>query len=455
MTLISELTELQPLGDLNPNTYQENWLPGFGPNDPGPNDVRRAIVGDVGDQHEAVIDPVLTQPPQIPSPPVPEPPVPTNPPPPQPTPTPIQAGTRKKRARSTNQNDPPAKKSKSAPNSTAAAKPKKKSKRGDLKAAETPSEPPPLCRHNWKEHETTSLFQNLFGPDADRIFQTLLTNPQRVFDEISPLVGGGTFTASACKSKYERSRTIYGWIKEFEKFTGGGGDGDHEDEDGVGVPASYGRRLDGAKKKQFAVGNLTAAVIYQWETNGWTDLWNSRFGKAPNISRVVVRNSDEPVSDWEDEGGSQHALDNGSPPPSTSTPEQARHDSGVNSPAPTAVPPPTPTPKSTSGTVSEPKSTPRRSTSFQESASQSLQNVNKFIDLKTKGEERRLDVIEAQLDLNRKREDRLEREAEARKEIEVRAQKVQMATTVLGNDHVSEEVKVAANKFLMDYFTST
>ncbi|KAK1217642.1 hypothetical protein PQX77_019689 [Marasmius sp. AFHP31] len=203
----------------------------------------------------------------VPSPPVPEPPVPTNPPPPQPTPTPIQAGTRKKRTRSTNQNDPPAKKSKSAPNSTAAAKPKKKSKRGDLKVAETPSEPPPLCRHNWKEHEMTSLFQNLFRPDADKIFQTLLTNPQWVFDEISPLVGGGTFTASACKS---------------------GGDGDHEDEDGVGVPASYGRRLDGAKKKQFTVGNLTAAVIYQWETNGWTDSWNSRFGKAPNISRMGI-----------------------------------------------------------------------------------------------------------------------------------------------------------------------
>ncbi|KAJ8088552.1 hypothetical protein PM082_022625 [Marasmius tenuissimus] len=430
--------------------------------------------GAESEQDRVVVDPALIQLSEQPPPPsVPEPPpqtillAPLSLAPPQPSTTPVRSSTRKKRNNTdishADQNVPPVKKTKTASSSTAPSKPRKKAKKQEKEEVAALSEPPP-SRHLWKDHETSSLFQNLLGPDADKVFQTLLTNPQRAFDQISSLVAGGTFSASACKGKYERSRTVYGWIREFEKFTGGGGDGDHEDEDGAGIIASYGRRLEAAKQQQKAVGNLTPAVICQWESNGWMDPWNSRFAKAPNITRVIVRNSDEPVSDWEDDRGLQvqpdltdddactpaQSIDDASP-----VREDIVDDGADSATSTTTVKPPTtPAPKSTSGTVTEPKSTPRRSTSFQESASQSLNNVNKFIDLKTKGEERRLGVIEAQLDLNRKREDRLEREAEARKETEVRAQKVQMATSVLGNAHVSEEVKAAANKYLMDFFTS-
>ena len=99
---------------------------------------------------------------------------------------------------------------------------------------------------------------------------------------------------------------MFGYILQFESFTGGGGDADED---------SHGTRIEAARKGGIQVGNLTAKALTKWNSLGWYMLFNSRcvpliyhipqlltlkcdsHGKSPKVTCPVVYNSAWPLSD--------------------------------------------------------------------------------------------------------------------------------------------------------------
>ena len=60
---------------------------------------------------------------------------------------------------------------------------------------------------------------------------------------------------------------MFGYILQFELFTGGGGDADED---------SHGTQIEAAHKGGIQVGNLTAKGLTKWNSLGWYELFNSQ-----------------------------------------------------------------------------------------------------------------------------------------------------------------------------------
>ncbi|KIL67331.1 hypothetical protein M378DRAFT_177418 [Amanita muscaria Koide BX008] len=143
-------------------------------------------------------------------------------------------------------------------------------------------------RCHWSDSDKTALFEWLLGPDSDKIADKLKVNPGRVFRKAVESVFIGKYNESSIKGQYDRSLKTFTYILQLEAFTGGGGDADEN---------GYDTRIDAARRNGVQVGNLTSKTIVKWFDLGWYDLFKSRHGKSPKVTRPVVYSSSQPLSD--------------------------------------------------------------------------------------------------------------------------------------------------------------
>ncbi|KAF9071347.1 hypothetical protein BDP27DRAFT_1419141 [Rhodocollybia butyracea] len=130
----------------------------------------------------------------------------------------------------------------------------------------------------WTPDEQNGLFTHIFGSDSDDIHQKWLKNKDRVYRkylEANPSIGA-RFTVSSVGSKVTSSVSIYGYLREYEDFTGGGGDADLQ----ATVPES-----DEWHKQRIK--------YREWKDRGWYNMFDERSSK---VDRPVVRNSVAPIS---------------------------------------------------------------------------------------------------------------------------------------------------------------
>ncbi|KAJ7038657.1 hypothetical protein C8F04DRAFT_1231840 [Mycena alexandri] len=281
----------------------------------------------------------------------------------------------------------------------------------------------------WKHPERSKVFTFIlaFDDNGNKRFEQLKKNPSYVFKRAEELLfPGGKRSKKSIQNMWGRSLETFGWIRAFEGFTGNGG-GDPDSEDPTAVLAY---RLKGARSASVAVGSLKPETITLWEDQGWLDLFNARYSKNPKVARAVVRNSAAAISDIEDDDVailSQNSDDNINPllrgEPKTPAPR-----------------------KNATAIVSERKHTP--ASQLRTQATSSFGNIGEFMKIKMASEEKKSKAIDARLEL-----DRLKLELEqARVKTEEDRSRADMARTVLSAPGVSDEVKNAANAFLLNLF---
>jgi len=204
-------------------------------------------------------------------------------------------------------------------------------------------------------------------------------------------------------------------MRAFDGFTGNGG-GDADSDDPTAILKS---KLGAARKASLPIGSLKPATIMEWEKNGWSDLFNNRFGASAKVSREVVRNSATAISDLDDDSGD---------------------DSDVNIHPELCKPVPR-APQTPAATVSEPKHTP--SSTFRKQVTSSFGNLGELMKMKMVAEEKKASVLDARLNLEREK-----------LEMDKAKGKVEMAHTVLSTPGASDQVKEAANAWLLTLFSS-
>ncbi|KAJ7310895.1 hypothetical protein DFH08DRAFT_943907 [Mycena albidolilacea] len=272
-------------------------------------------------------------------------------------------------------------------------------------------------RH-WKADERTPFYEFLLEPTeaGDKRFAQHKTYPGHVYKRAAELVFKGRRSADSIKSMYGRSLETFTWMRAFESFTGnGGGDADCDDPEAI-----LKKKLVAARKSGLVLGSLKPATITEWEENGWWTLFNDRLGTSAKVSRPVIRNSASAISDIDESGN-----------------DSDNSDSNIHPDLRARAPP---VPKTPAATVSEPKHTP--ASNLRKQAGLSFGNLGDFVKMKMVSEEKNT-MLEARLKLDREK-----------LELEITKGKVDMASTVLGIPGADENVKVAANAYLLSLFTS-
>ncbi|KAF7358088.1 Histone acetyltransferase [Mycena venus] len=272
-------------------------------------------------------------------------------------------------------------------------------------------------RH-WQANKKTRLFTFILGPDEEgqRCFIQHKTNPSHVYKRASENEFKGDRSPQLVKSVFERALKTYAYMRAFDGFTGnGGGDADSDD-----PTAILKHKLNAARNAGIPLGALKASTIEEWESEGWRELFDLRFGTAAKVSREVVRHSAKPISDAEDE------------------------DSGDNSDAiihPELCKPAPCVPKAPAATVLEPKHTP--SSTFRKQVNNSFSNLGELMKMKMAVEEKKASAYDAKLTLEHEKF-----------EMDKMKEKVDMAYKILSMPGASDQVKDAANAFLFSLFAS-
>ncbi|KAJ7768620.1 hypothetical protein DFH07DRAFT_807425 [Mycena maculata] len=264
----------------------------------------------------------------------------------------------------------------------------------------------------WPVTDRDKLFRFILGQDAegDKRFEQHKKNPGHVYDVASKNLFKGKRTVDAIRGQWQRAVKLYGWMVAFDKFTGnGGGDPDTDDPSAV-----LKGKLAGARTAGLAIGSLTPATILEWEHNDWRDLLDQRFGDSAKVIRPVVRGSAAALSDVED-------FDDMS-------------DDGIDPALKEMVS------KGPAATVSEPKHVAPAS-KFRAQAAQSFGNIGEYLKVKVVADEKKAKALEAKLELDEKRF-----------ELERQRAKVTLAKDVCEANGMSEEVKNAANSYLLAFF---
>ncbi|KAJ6611677.1 hypothetical protein B0H10DRAFT_352109 [Mycena sp. CBHHK59/15] len=78
---------------------------------------------------------------------------------------------------------------------------------------------------------------------------------------------------------FEHALKAFGWMRAFDGFTGNGS-GDADSDDPTAILKS---KLSAARKAGLPIGGLSPAKILEWEKNGWSDLFNNRFGTSAKV----------------------------------------------------------------------------------------------------------------------------------------------------------------------------
>ncbi|KAJ6612778.1 hypothetical protein B0H10DRAFT_2278296 [Mycena sp. CBHHK59/15] len=246
--------------------------------------------------------------------------------------------------------------------------------------------------------EKTRVFTFILGLDTEgkHRFNQHKTNPGRVYKQASEIKFEGDRSPDSTKSMFERN---------------GGGDADSDD-----PTAILKSKLSAARKAGLPIGGLSPAKILEWEKNGWSDLFNNCFGTSAKVSQAAVRNSATPISDNDSGDDSDIYIH----------PE-------LRKPAPRVQQTP-------AATVSEPKHTP--SLNFRKQVTHSFGNLGEIMKMKMVSEEKKVSVLESRLNLDREK-----------LEMDKTKGKVEMAHKVLSTPGASDEVKEAANAWLLTVFS--
>ncbi|CAA7269087.1 unnamed protein product [Cyclocybe aegerita] len=278
----------------------------------------------------------------------------------------------------------------------------------------------------WSDDDQDALFKFILGPESDDIFETFKKNRPYVFKKAFKQPKN-RHSEGSIKSFWDRALKTFAWIEQVEKFTGGGGDADIDDLDEDQKLIHYTEKLEAVRGARQEVGSLQAKTIIKWQEKKWYDLFVSRYRGNPKISREVERHSGMALSDSSDE-------------------EKDPKDDG----------------KEENSKVSEPRHTPARG--FHVDASKSLTQISEYLQSKGMADKQRLGVLEQRielddkrLELDRERELRTAREAQARLNEEVKKNRFEMARSIVGmqtlaNSQLDPQVADAANKFLLKQF---
>ncbi|KAJ6615322.1 hypothetical protein B0H10DRAFT_1950022 [Mycena sp. CBHHK59/15] len=274
----------------------------------------------------------------------------------------------------------------------------------------------------WADTDKNKFYRFLLALDAEgeRRFTQHQKNPNHVYKRI--------------KSLYTRSMDTFTWMVAFEAFTGNGG-GDPDSDDPTAILRS---RLEGAHKVGLAIGSLRPDIINTWHDNGWWDLFNDCLGASAKVTREVVRNSASALSDIEDhETAFAPNSDDNINPLLLEESHVARASTALKTPA---------AQKNPAAIVSEPKHTP--ATHFRSQATSSFGNISEYVKIKMISEEAKAKAFDAKLVMD---QTKLQLEQEKTK-AELDKGKGDMVQKVLEMDGASEEVKAAANEFLLSLF---
>ncbi|KAJ7229783.1 hypothetical protein GGX14DRAFT_383747 [Mycena pura] len=287
-------------------------------------------------------------------------------------------------------------------------------------------------KSHWSAIERSQFYRFLLGPGAagDRRFEQHKTDPTHVYRRAEELLFSGTRSVKAIRSLWKRSMDTFQWMLVFESYTGNGGV-DPDSDDPVVILKS---RLAGARTAGLTLGSLRPETINEWRANGWWDLFNDRLGQSAKVTRETVRNSASALSDQEDNDTVNQDSDNNIDPHLLEESRAAQTTGALNTPAPC---------KPASATVSEPKHTP--ASRFR---THSFGNMGDFIKLKMESEEKKTKAYEAKLELDQAKF-QLERERAA---LDEKKAKADMARMVMSTDGMTDEVKAAANNFLLNLF---
>ncbi|KAJ7202482.1 hypothetical protein C8J57DRAFT_1543236 [Mycena rebaudengoi] len=260
----------------------------------------------------------------------------------------------------------------------------------------------------WDTNEKTLFFQFLLRQDevGDKRFKQHKKNPGHVYKRASELIYEGSRTAESIKSMYTRALETFTWMLTFESFTGNGG-GDPDSDDPTAILKS---RLAAARRSGLHVGSLKPATITEWEDNGWRDLFSDRLGAS------AKDNGDGNDSDTD--GKLDPVL-------------LAESCAAASAPV---------VPKTPAATVSEPKHTP--SSNFRKQTNHSFGNIGEFMKMKMLSEEKKTHALDEKLKLEREKS-----------ELDKAKAKVDMARNVFAMPGASDEVKEAANAYLLSVFT--
>ncbi|KAJ7258140.1 hypothetical protein C8J57DRAFT_1516025 [Mycena rebaudengoi] len=277
----------------------------------------------------------------------------------------------------------------------------------------------------WDTNEKTLFFQFLLGQDevGDKRFEQHKKNPSHVYKRASELIYEGSRTAESIKSMYTRALETFTWMLAFESFTGNGG-GDPDSDNPTAILKS---KLAAARRSGLHVGSLKPATITEWEDNGWRDLFSDRLGASAKVSREVIYNSASALSDREDNGDGNDSDIDGKLDPVLLAESRAAASAPV-------------VPKTPAAMVSEPKHTP--SSNFRKQANHSFGNIGEFMKMKMLSEEKKTHALDEKLKLEHEK-----------LELDKAKAKVDMARNVFAMPGASDEVKEAANAYLLSVFT--
>lgn len=162
-------------------------------------------------------------------------------------------------------------------------------------------------------------------------------------------------------------------------------------------------------------------------------------GTSAKVTREVVRNSASTLSDVEDNDKTLNSDDNMDPLiiAESRTAQTA-----------TTGPPKTPASrKDLAAIVTEPKHTP--ASHFRTQATSSFGNMGEYMKVKMASEDKKSKVLEAKLQLDQAKFELDQEKAKT----DAQKAKLDMAQRVMSMDGASEEVKTAANQFLLSLFT--
>ncbi|KAJ7743694.1 hypothetical protein DFH07DRAFT_979441 [Mycena maculata] len=268
----------------------------------------------------------------------------------------------------------------------------------------------------WADGDENKFYNFILGLDVEGEchFTQHQKNPNHVYKRASELLFDGKCSPKLIKGLWTRSMDTFTWMVAFEGFTGNGG-GDPDSDDPTAILKSH---LDGARKAGLVVSSLRPDIIKTWNDNGWWDLFNDHLGSSAKVSREIVRNSALALSDVEDHENSDDCIN-----PVLLAESHAGQTTTVLQ---------TPRPRKNPATiVSESKHMPANH--FRSQSTSSFGNIGEYVKIKL--------VSEEKLHLEQER-------AKAK----VIKGKVEMAEKVLEMNGTTDEVKAAANEFLLGLF---
>ncbi|KAG2035926.1 hypothetical protein BDR03DRAFT_934707 [Suillus americanus] len=147
---------------------------------------------------------------------------------------------------------------------------------------------------HWTDDEKTRLFNWLMGLGEDKHWNALRTTKNSCLRECAIEVFGGKKTYQALKGCYERNFNLFKQIYAFESFHVQLGNSPVSFTTETDRLREYERRLQIARKGGCDVGNVGAKTIDHWHRSGWYTLFHRRWNGDPATTRPATRQNNVP-----------------------------------------------------------------------------------------------------------------------------------------------------------------